>query len=95
VSGWGGRRVTELRKAMAHLLPCVCWRCGQRITEDMQWTIGHIIDRDIAPELTWEPSNHRPEHARCNFSAGGKAGRRKQMARRPRRARTAPVSREW
>ena len=94
MSRWGGRRVTELRKAMAHLLPTVCWRCGRIITEDMDWTIGHIVDRAVAPELTWDPSNHALEHARCNYAAGGRAATRRPQTYR-RRRRRAPVSREW
>lgn len=90
MSGWGGRKVTRLRQQMAAMLPCVCQRCGRVVTEDMAWTIGHIVDRAVAPELAWEPANHRIEHARCNYAAGGRAGRRKQTRRR-----VAPVSRDW
>lgn len=95
MSRWGGRRVTNLRKQMASMLPCVCWRCGHIITDDMAWTIGHVIDQADAPELIWEPGNHRLEHARCNSAAGGRAGRRKQLARQPRRRPVSPVSRDW
>ena len=91
VSGWGGRRVTALRRDMAEQLPAPCWRCRRLITPGMAWTIGHIIEVDIAPELMWEPSNHRPEHQHCNFAAGARYGNRKRRRQRP----AAPTSRDW
>ena len=75
---WGGPRVTRLRARMAKDLPVVCWRCGQWITQDMAWTIGHVIEVDLAPELMWDPENHRLEHADCNFRAGAVYGNRKR-----------------
>lgn len=92
MGSWGGRKVTRLRQQMSVMLPCVCPRCGHIVTEDMAWTIGHIVDQADAPDLIWEPSNHRIEHARCNSAAGGRAGRRKQLARR---RWVPPVSRDW
>ncbi len=91
MSGWGGRRVTALRRDMAEQLPAPCWRCGQLILPGMAWTIGHVIEVDIAPELMWDPSNHRHEHARCNAAAGARYGNRKRRRVRP----TAPTSRDW
>lgn len=32
--------------------------------------MGHIKDRAIHPELTWEPSNWRPEHRACSDASG-------------------------
>lgn len=92
-SKWGGPRVTRLRQRMAQELPTVCWRCGYVVTEDMAWTIGHIIEVDVAPELMWESTNHRIEHARCNFSAGARYGNRKRG--RSRGVPTSPTSRDW
>ena len=91
MSGWGGRRVTALRRDMAEQLPAPCWRCGQLILPGMAWTIGHVIEVDIAPELMWEPSNHRHEHAACNYAAGARYGNRKRHWVRP----TSPTSRDW
>ena len=90
---WGGVRVMRLRRKMAQELPAVCWRCGQMVTEDMRWTIGHVIEVDVAPELMWEPTNHAIEHARCNYRAGAVYGNRKRG--RVRTAPTSPTSRDW
>ena len=32
--------------------------------------VGHIKDRALYPELTWEPSNWRPEHRACSNASG-------------------------
>ncbi|HEY9416633.1 MAG TPA: hypothetical protein VIQ30_17895, partial [Pseudonocardia sp.] len=32
--------------------------------------MGHIKDRALYPELTWEPSNWRPEHKACSDASG-------------------------
>ena len=32
--------------------------------------VGHIKDRALHPELTWEPSNWRPEHRACSDASG-------------------------
>jgi hypothetical protein len=34
------------------------------------WVVGHIKDRALYPELTWEPSNWRPEHRACSDASG-------------------------
>lgn len=90
MASWGGPRVTRLRREMERELPAICWRCGQVITPGMDWTIGHVIEIDRAPELMWERENHRHEHARCNFSAGATYGNRKRGAAMP-----SPTSRQW
>lgn len=89
-STWSGPRVTRLRAKMAEQLPAICWRCGQIITQDMAWTIGHVIEVDRAPELMWDEENHQPEHATCNFSAGAAYGNRKRGQAQP-----SPTSRRW
>jgi hypothetical protein len=59
----------KLRAHHATTLPRPCWRCGETITPDMAWQLGHIIDRadggtddDVAPE-----------HQHCGSSAGAAA----------------------
>lgn len=91
MSKWGGRRVTRLRKQLEQLLPVTCARCGQLVLPGQRWDVGHVIGRDIAPELTWDPSQWRIEHAYCNRSQGAKYGNRK----RGRRRRIPPTSRDW
>lgn len=90
MSAWGGPRVTRLRRRMIEELPLQCWRCGGWITSATDLTIGHVIGVDEAPHLMWEPDNLRPEHRRCNFSAGATYGNRKRGASAP-----APTSRQW
>jgi 5-methylcytosine-specific restriction endonuclease McrA len=75
---------------MAHQLPTICRRCGGLVTDEMAWTIGHIIEVDLAPHLMWDEDNHCIEHARCNFAAGAAYGNRKR-GRRPSRS----TSRDW
>ena len=90
MSKWGGPRVTRLRARMAQDLPLQCWRCGLWINSIDDLTIGHLIEVDIAPQLMWDDDNIRPEHRRCNFSAGARYGNRKRSRRR-----IPATSRDW
>lgn len=47
-----------------------CWRCGQRITTNQDWDLGH---RDGRPS--------HPEHASCNRTAGAAYGNTKREPR--------------
>lgn len=55
-----------------------CGRCGMRIDYDADtsdpnaFNAGHIKSRVDYPELREDPNNLRPEHQRCNKSAGAK-----------------------
>ena len=94
MSGWNGRRVTAARRAMAEWLPCPCAVCGRVVTADMAWDIGHTVARDVAPDLAWDSSLWRIEHAACNRRGGqamtvAKARARKAAAQR------AYTSRAW
>ncbi|MGP6170618.1 hypothetical protein ACTU6V_05355 [Microbacterium sp. A204] len=55
----------------------ICRRCFQIIDIEQRFDVGHI-DPDGGPSL----SNLRPEHRRCNRSAGGKYGAARRAARR-------------
>ena len=90
MTGWQGAAVRQARKRIAALLPAPCWRCGRILDIDDDWTVGHIIDRAVAPHLAEDPDNQAPECARCNYRAGAAAGNRRR-ARRPRRV----TSRAW
>lgn len=61
-----------------------CPRCGQPLLPGVpgydRWDAGHVIDGQVGGAL-------RPEHARCNRSAGATAG---NLARK-----SAPPSRSW
>lgn len=88
--GWNGNTVRRARAYVGTLLPAPCGRCGQVVTADMAWDVGHIVDQVDAPELAMDPSNWRPEHSRCNRAAGGRKGRSRQL--RPRRY---PAAQSW
>ncbi len=92
MSGWHGTYVKRARAYLAMQLPAICPRCGRIITPQMQWDVGHIIDKDIAPELMHDPTNWRAEHSRCNRQAGAAYGNKK---RRIRRRYLLPTSRTW
>jgi hypothetical protein len=74
---------------IAATLPAPCWRCGGIIGPFDAFTVGHIIDAAVAPELELEPSNWKAEHPRCNYSAGARAGNAR------RRGKIKPTSRDW
>lgn len=57
-----------------------CGRCGRLITPEMKWHVGHIVDLMDGGETTL--AGTRPEHARCNTSAGGKRGAQIRNAQR-------------
>lgn len=45
--------------------PITCWRCGQPITPDQPWDLGH--------DDTYRDRTRGPEHQYCNRAAGGRA----------------------
>lgn len=70
---WGGRKATNARARCKAMLPWVCRRCGGMIPRDAPdstWDVGHAEDRAAGGTDT----GLEPEHAKCNRSAGGKAG---------------------
>lgn len=83
---WSGRKVTTARALWLPRLPLPCRRCGRPVTADQRWTVGHVVDRALGGAET-DPGNQWPEHARCNYSAGGKLGA--AMTNQRRRARVA------
>lgn len=58
-----------------------CWRCGLTIGEvrkhnpDAHWTAGHLVDGQVGGPLA-------PECSVCNYSAGGRLGRARQLKQR-------------
>lgn len=54
-----------------------CWICGHRITDPDDYTVDHVIERSVRPDLTFEPSNWRPAHKRRHDNLGcpGNSGR--------------------
>lgn len=79
VPEWGGDRAqAALRRVRAdgarHNKPCCL--CDQpidytlRYPHPMSCTVQHVKARSLHPELTWDPTNWSPCHARCNSAAG-------------------------
>lgn len=75
------------------LLPGVPIRyTGRRGPDSLD--VGHITARDHDPRTVWTVADTRPEHSRCNRSAGASAGNRKRG--RAKQARAALVTtRAW
>ena len=80
---WAGGAVTQLRAWWSARLPVQCPRCGRPVLPTDTWHLGHRQGRADHPELTWDPDNIWPEHARCNLAA---SARRTNAIRRSRRA---------
>ena len=45
-----------------------CRRCGGLARVSDPWTAGHVVDGDPSSDLA-------PEHASCNYAAGGRSSR--------------------
>ena len=73
---WGGGRAKKARDYCKRVYGYTCWLCGHEIAED-DYTVDHVVERSIAPHLTWEPSNWRPAHGRKHPEIGcpGNKGR--------------------
>ena len=80
----GGRADQVARAALAPLVysgMAVCWRGGQPIAPTDEWDAGHLHDVALGGNRR---GPRRPEHVRCNRSAGGQLG---NQLRRPSRRR--------
>lgn len=78
---WSGRKASEAKRTCQILYGWTCWLCGHRIDDPDDYTVDHVLERKIAPALTWEPSNWRPAHGRKHPELGcpgnfGRSGRR-------------------
>ena len=91
--GWGGSSTKRARKHIAAQLPAPCWRCGRMLLAEEPWTwvAGHIIERDLAPDLANDPENWAPECRPCSDRSGAAYGNRKRGRGRPQRV----TSRAW
>ena len=69
---WGGRASTNARAQVRRMLPAPCTRCGDLVTNEMEWHADHIQERTYGGEDN--PNNFGPAHAHCNTNAGGKIG---------------------
>lgn len=78
MSGYGGRRVRELRRLVAEHAAPVCWLCAGLIgggrpldVDDQAWHVDHALPRSLGGGD--ELANLRPAHAACNTSRGNRA----------------------
>lgn len=72
---WEGRRAQQARQTMASRLPEPCGQCGEPVDGTSRWVVGHIKSRQEYPELTWDPTNWRIEHAQCSSRSAAMAQR--------------------
>lgn len=54
-----------------------CWRCGQLVSCDEPWALGHVVDR----ALGGDDSQLAIEHLQCSRRSGWELGRRLKAAR--------------
>ena len=88
---WAGGYAQAARQWLAARThwPTPCARCGRPVFPN-RWHLGHRLDRQAHPGMTWEPSNWQVEHPRCSMSAGAKQGNHRRR-KQPRAAQwTAP-----
>jgi hypothetical protein len=69
------RRQAELRLEAAGFV--VCWRCGQIVTPQMRWHLGHVVDR----ALGGDENELSIEHEECSRASGYALGRSLMTAR--------------
>ncbi|MFJ3394010.1 HNH endonuclease [Leifsonia aquatica] len=65
---WGGRRAQDMVVLTLETYGTICRLCGLPGAD----SADHIVPRSKAPELTWELSNLRPAHKRCNEARGNR-----------------------
>lgn len=77
---WSGRVVAQARAIVVTWLPQACTKCGQPVTADQPWVVGHIKSRAAYPELTMDLANWWPEHRKCSDGSSHEASREKGRA---------------
>lgn len=88
MSGWNGRKVTELRALTLATYGTVCHLCGRPGAT----TADHVVAR--AAGGTDSLDNLRPAHLSCNSARGAMSVTQFRQSRRYKRA-TLPPSRQW
>ena len=82
---WGGRRVEKIRAHWGDVIlarwvagdpvecgALICLLPSRAIGPGSSWDVGHGTARSDDPARTWDPTNHHPEHARCNRADGAR-----------------------
>ena len=85
---WAGAHVAKARAYCQRHYGWTCWLCGHEIAAD-DYTVDHVIERRVAPHLTFDPTNWRPAHGRKHPELGcpgnkGRSGRTTPMEALPR-----------
>jgi 5-methylcytosine-specific restriction endonuclease McrA len=88
---WAGGYVVKARAYCQRVHGFTCWICGHLIVDADDYSVDHVIERSVRPDLTFDPSNWRPAHRRKHpeLNCPGNAGRtaRKQGQQ--------PVTQTW
>ena len=97
MSVWGGRRVQRIRAhwadeillawASGRPLECgaaVCVYPSRALGPASSWDVGHGTAKSLDPDRMWDPTNHHPEHVRCNRRDGARIAQLRKGAKRER-----------
>jgi hypothetical protein len=78
-AGWNGRAVANARTWYATTLewPTPCARCSTLLAQP-RWVLGHKLDRQAHPQLTWHTDNWQAECRSCSDSSGATQGNRRR-----------------
>lgn len=84
---WSGRHIKRARAYCQRVYGWTCWICGHPITDPNDYSIDHVIERSLRPDLTFDPTNWRPAHLRKHddLDCPGNSGRsnRRQAKQMP------------
>lgn len=76
MTGWGGRKVGDLRRAVVEAYGSVCWLCRLPINLALRYprrgslSIEHVLPRSYGGSD--DIANLRPAHLGCNWSRGNR-----------------------
>ena len=94
---WGGRRVERIRahwgeQILAAWIAGMPVECGalvcvypsRALGPASTWDVGHSTAKSLDPSRMWDPTNHHPEHVRCNRRDGARIANVRKSTRRER-----------
>lgn len=70
---WSGSVVRMARAVVVQQLPTPCPRCGETVSADQSWVVGHRTARSLRPDLALDPLNWQAEHRACSDRTGQSA----------------------
>ena len=73
---WSGQAVRDATAYCKRVYGFTCWLCHHEIDPD-DYTVDHVIERSLRPDLAFVPSNWRPAHGRKHpeYGCPGNFGR--------------------